>query len=448
MAAPSRHESFQHSQSLRRVTVSSAGLRFFISFAYDFHQLIRLVRVFRLLVLISILFSVALQAQITAPGSTAVRMTSYPVTTRHDPVFIFCTSGPADTGTLSAASPGGTAPFTFTWTRYDQAGGGYTIPVASGTGATSTVTGLAEGGYRVRITDAGGFDEMLYAWVNLDKPFANAALLNFTCDYVALDGTAAPDHFNYYDPATGGSKRLPNGVVFLWSSTPESLIPFPDVRIDPVISSPPLVDVQYMIQVTDSFGCSASSSFPYTSIHVKAEFTAEPTEGEAPLEVIFTDKSVRGFHYTWEFGDDSISVLPDPGTHTYYIPGTYYAVLTIESELTCSDVDTVAIKVDPSLLQIPNVFTPNEDGFNDYFVPEKKSLRYIDVQIFAKSGHRVYRYEGSGETLQDWQGWDGKVNYSERRAQAGAYYYVIRAVGYDDIEYEGREYRGTVYLYR
>ncbi len=99
-------------------------------------------------------------------------------------------------------------------------------------------------------------------------------------------------------------------------------------------------------------------------------------------------------------------------------------------------------------MQIPNVFTPNEDGFNDYFVPEKKSLRYIDVQIFAKSGHRVYHYEGSGEALQDWQGWDGKVNYSERRAQAGAYYFVIRAVGYDDIEYEGSEYRGTVYLYR
>jgi hypothetical protein len=30
----------------------------------------------------------------------------------------------------------------------------------------------------------------------------------------------------------------------------------------------------------------------------------------------------------------------------------------------------------------------------------------------------------------------------------GAYFYVIRAVGYDEVEYEGREYRGTVYLYR
>ena len=218
----------------------------------------------------------------------------------------------------------------------------------------------------------------------------------------------------------------------------KSLIPFPDVRIDPVISSPPLVDVQYLIQVTDSFGCTASSSFPYTSIHVKADFTAEPTDGEAPLEITFTDKSVRGFHYTWNFGDDSISNLSDPGTHTYYIPGTYYAVLTIESELTCSDADSVAIKVEPSLMQMPNVFTPNEDGINDFFIPDKKSLKFLNLQIFSKSGRRVYNYEGEGEDLPNWQGWDGKVNSSERYAEPGAYYYVIRAVGYDDKEYEGR----------
>ena len=390
----------------------------------------------------------ALQAQITAPESRTMRMTDYPVTLRHDPVFIFCVADAGDKGSLTAASPGGTAPFTFVWTMYDQTGGSYSIPVKTETGPTSTAGGLSEGGYRVSITDGGGYSTELYAWVNIDMPVANAALQAFTCDYVALDGTAAPDHFNYYDPSTGASRRLPNGVIFLWSSTPESLIPFPDVRIDPLITSPPLVDVQYMLQVTDSFGCSSSSSFPYTSIHVKAEFTAEPTEGEAPLEVTFTDKSVRGFHYTWKFGDDSISALPDPGTHTYYIPGTYYAVLNIESELTCSDVDSIAIKVDPSTLQMPNVFTPNDDGINDFFVPEKKSLKFVNLQIFSKSGHRVYNYEGNGGDIQAWEGWNGKINNSERYAEPGAYFYVLRAVGYDEKSYKGKEYRGALYLYR
>lgn len=402
----------------------------------------------RLLIIIAILLPVTLRAQISAPGSNATRYTNYPVTDRDDPIYIFCTSGTVATGTLTAVSPGGTAPFTFTWTRYDSNTGGYTIPVYTSNGSSSTVSNLPEGGYSVRITDGTGYDTTLYAWVNLDSPYASASLRNFTCDYVALEGVATQDNFSYYDPSTGALRLLPNGIRHVWSSVPSSTIPYPDLELNPVTFSPPLTDVEYMLTVTDSFGCSSISSFNYTSIHVNADFSADPTTGEAPLQVTFTDNSVRGLYYTWKFGDDSLSTNTDPGPHTYYIPGEYTVVLTIESELTCTDSATVKITVEPSSLQIPNVFSPNEDGINDYFLPEKKSLKFINIQIFAKSGHRVYYYQGDGEDLQNWNGWDGRINYSDRKAEPGAYYYVIRAVGYDDIDYRGRDYRGTLYLFR
>jgi len=389
-----------------------------------------------------------LQAQISAPGSSTMRLTKYPTTLRMDPVFIFCTDDASDRGTLSATSPGGTAPFTFIWTRYDQVGKAYTIPVKTETGTSSTVTDLVEGGYKVNITDGGSFSIELYAWVSLDKPVAEAKLLNYTCEMVALDGTAAVDPFVYYDPADGKPKSLPNAVAFEWSSTPFSAIPNPKLQIDPITFDPPLTDVEYMLQVTDSFGCSSSSSFDYTSIHVRAAFVVTPTEGEAPLEVSLTDNSIRALNYLWTFGDDSLSALAEPGTHTYYEPDDYIITLTIESELFCSDDTTVTIKVLPSEIKIPNVFSPNGDEYNNFFRPETVSLKYINVQIFAKSGHRVYYYEGKGEDIQNWTGWDGKINNSERSAEPGAYYYIIRAVGYDDIKYEGRLYRGALYLFR
>ncbi len=394
-----------------------------------------------------------LQAQITAPGSNAVRRTKFPVSTRVDSVYIFCTNDASDRGTLTAASPGGSPPFTFTWTRYDNSGGAYSIAVKTESGLTSTATGLIEGGYKVNITDGGTYNTSLYAWVNLDKPVAYASLKDNKCDMVALNGDTASDPFYYYDPVTGTSRRLRNSLAFEWSSTPASSIPYPTFILDPITYNPPLVDVSYMLQVTDSFGCVGSSSFDYPSIHVRASFVADPTPatGEAPFEVAFTNNSasLRPASYLWTFGDGSVSDLADPGPHTYYIPDKYEVTLTIESDLFCSDDTTVMITVEPSALQMPNVFSPNGDDINDFFVPEKKSLKYINVQIFAKSGRRVYYFEGNGEAIQDWTGWDGKINNSERYAEPGVYFYIIRAVGYDEKEYKGgKEYRNALYLFR
>jgi hypothetical protein len=60
----------------------------------------------------------------------------------------------------------------------------------------------------------------------------------------------------------------------------------------------------------------------------------------------------------------------------------------------------------------------------------------------------VYNFSGEGEDLQNWEGWDGKVNKSSADASPGVYYYIIRAIGWDEVEYDSREQRGFVYLYR
>jgi gliding motility-associated-like protein len=201
--------------------------------------------------------------------------------------------------------------------------------------------------------------------------------------------------------------------------------------------------------VTDSLTCSSESSFFYESIHVKADFSVEPSTGEAPLEVTFTDKSVRAATWLWEFGDDSVSMLNTPQPHTYYIPGEYSVKLTVESDLHCIDsLRFDYIEVDESSLAIPNVFTPNEDGINDKFMVDKTSLRYISIVIFSRNGTKVYDFYGEGEILKEWDGWDGNVGKTSAKASPGVYYYIIKALGWDDIKYDSKEYRGFVYLYR
>ena len=403
------------------------------------------------LLISALLIPVTIMGQLTAPGMNAVRYTSYPSSPGvKDPVFVYCNASGTVKGRINAVSPGGTGPFTFSWYKWSDVSKGFTVFVSSETGVmSSAISNLDEGGYRVNISNGSGYNTSLTGWLFTDRPFALAKLQNRTCDYVALSGKAAVDTFYYSDPTGGQRIRLPNGVKFLWSSDPVSSIPYPDIEINPQTFNPPLEDVTYKLLVTDSLKCTGESSFFYESIHVKADFSVDPSSGEAPLEVTFTDKSVRAATYLWEFGDDSVSVLSTPRPHTYFIPEEYSVKLTIESNLHCIDsLRFDKIVVDPSSLAIPNVFTPNEDGINDKFMVDKTSLRYISVIVFSRNGIKVYDFVGEGKILKEWDGWDGNVGNSSAKASPGVYFYIIKARGWDDVKYDSKKYRGFVYLYR
>jgi gliding motility-associated-like protein len=410
-------------------------------------------------------------AQLTGPGMNSVRYTSYPSAPAvKDPVYIYCNSSGTTKGTLSAVRPKGSGVYNYSWFSWNEITKSFSDSIKTDFGvASSTLSNVNEGGYKVKIIKSGLYDTSLVGWVFFDTPpVAEASLQQQLCYRVALKGKAEATvaKFYYYDPSTGEKDSIKNEITFLWSSSPSSFIPAPDFNISPIIENYPidppftryqlpLTDVTYKLQVS-SLGCKSEASFDYKSIHVKAEFSIDPPKGEAPLEVVFTDKSIRGSKYTWEFGDgkysgkDSISHLVDPDPHIYYKPGEYSAKLTIVSDQACIDFTTLENKivVEPSELKIPNVFTPDGDGLNDYFAVESKSLRHISMEIFSRSGLKVYTFFGDGEYLRQWKGWDGNVNDSSVPATPGIYFYVIRGYGWDDIDYNSKDYRGFVYLYR
>jgi PGF-pre-PGF domain-containing protein len=53
-----------------------------------------------------------------------------------------------------------------------------------------------------------------------------------------------------------------------------------------------------------------------------ADFNANPTSGDAPLAVQFTDLSQNATGWNWNFGDGATSIDPNP-SHTYSAEGTY-----------------------------------------------------------------------------------------------------------------------------
>lgn len=69
-------------------------------------------------------------------------------------------------------------------------------------------------------------------------------------------------------------------------------------------------------------------------------------------------------------------------------------------------------------LDIPNVFTPNGDGYNDYFEVTTDGTTIYEFTVFTRTGARVYH------SLSPRIFWDGKSNGGEDLKE-GVYYYVI-----------------------
>lgn len=87
---------------------------------------------------------------------------------------------------------------------------------------------------------------------------------------------------------------------------------------------------------------------------------------------------------------------------------------------------------------LPNVFTPNNDGTNDFFGPLKpyKYVDHIDITIFNRWGQAVF-------TSQDPEiNWDGINQTSGKMVSDGVYYYIctvytIRLTGIEPVELKG-----------
>jgi PKD repeat protein len=94
------------------------------------------------------------------------------------------------------------------------------------------------------------------------------------------------------------------------------------------------------LTVTNAYGSSTETKQNYIAIGLapNADFSAEPTTGNSPLTVAFTDRST-GYptSWNWNFGDGKESSERNP-VHTYWSSGEYTVTLTASNEFGSSDV--------------------------------------------------------------------------------------------------------------
>ncbi|MCX6232249.1 MAG: gliding motility-associated C-terminal domain-containing protein [Bacteroidetes bacterium] len=95
-------------------------------------------------------------------------------------------------------------------------------------------------------------------------------------------------------------------------------------------------------------------------------------------------------------------------------PGIYSVIVT---DGPCDASDEILIDECGSEIWVPNVFTPNGDGINDFFFPICTNIDKIKMYVYNRWGNQIF--EGSGKAII----WDGK--YYGNLCADGVYYYLI-----------------------
>jgi gliding motility-associated-like protein len=100
---------------------------------------------------------------------------------------------------------------------------------------------------------------------------------------------------------------------------------------------------------------------------------------------------------------------------------------------------------DSLVLQIPNVFTPNNDGMNDTFTIKVEGVKELSVAIFNRWGNLMKEYRSTLNLSPAIINlWDGRSATGEEVPE-GVYFYVINV---SDIKDEHHNYSGTIHLFK
>ena len=321
--------------------------------------------------------------QITQPDSLIARASQV------DPT---CFKG--KDGTASVSVSGGNGSYSYRWE---------TEPVQG----TATALNLLAGKYKVTVWDPKGCVDTSWARLTQPIPVPNPTVLG---DTVCFDESAR------LNVAT-----LP-GTKIHWYEAQNSQNSF---RISSAYETPKLKGTRfYFVEYEDSKGC-RSIRLPIAAVvnnPPQAQFSVDRAKYEIPdaiAQFSVTSHTAGIASWTWEFGDGNIGSGKSP-VHQYEDEGKYDVTLTVVDSAGCRHSITKSSFVEVNRFVnviVPNAFSPNGDGINDYFNVQYRLIRTFEIKIFDRWGNQVYQSQDINFR------WDGTVNGVP--APEGTYVFIV-----------------------
>lgn len=309
-------------------------------------------------------------------------------------------SGDED-GTITIVTAGGVAPYS--WALNDDA------DFVDSVGANITIDNLASGDYLVFLKDENGC--IVEDLIRVDS----GANLNATIEVIYECTGDTPN--NRLDIVFEDSSVSTDVLYAIDSTDPNDLV------LEPNFEN--LSAGDHYLYIVHENGCPRTIDFE--------------VEGFEPLQLSLEQLDINEITATTIGGKEGYTYYIDGqdngNENTFYIKRTDVYTIRVVDENGCESISTIEMEfID---IEIPNFFTPDGDGQNDFWIPRNISqFPEIFIKIYDRYGREVYRIQDTAE------GWGGL--YQETELPTGDYWYVIKLNGAED----DREFVGNFTLYR
>lgn len=319
------------------------------------------------------------------------------------------------------------------------AGGGFNPYIYSWTGSTSDtseayVSGSVNGpvDYYVTATDQCGYSVTDTVTVTLNQTLAIdnlTSLPSSTCSATGsvnavTSGETGVAIYNWTGPGVGGGST--NTIDWL-NITPG----------------------WYYFTVTDNVCVETDSVEVIANPTPISSFSGLPTAGCAPLTVVFTNSSINGTNFEWNFNGTVVNTATTASQTQTFIATSQVQLVAFDNG-GCSDTTSVTINVSPCgctdpiaenynpaaiiddgsciyaqpTVICPNVFTPNGDNINDVFKLDVTNVSWIEFTILNRWGNVMFEASGLAPF------WNGSAAF-QPRAEDGTYFVTYTVTGID-----------------
>lgn len=298
-----------------------------------------------------------------------------------------CSSDNYGSATINAT--GGNGGFNYSWSN------SFNSP---------SVDSLPIGTYSLTVTDTFGCSASTTITISaLDSIEINLITTNLRCD-LDSSGAIASDVKYGLEPFS-----------YFWSNG-DSLPNITNLEAGP-----------YTLTVTDGYGCTTQGTTEVTepqSLEFEKIVIQDPTCAYLSDGIILL--STVGGEEPYHFSCNRHYIASPQRTHI----GNGNYLFAVTDAMGCRNEILITLDSPESCLHIPNVFTPNADGINDYWVIEGiEKFPNAEVSVFNRWGQKLYSCkEGCLE------GWNGR--FRGHFVPAGCYTYIINT-NVEDLKFSG-----------